>query len=106
MEMTDLPLPPEIWAATPAPAQAVIVAQRVGARPAAGGAVAQAPFRVGQRGRQSVCRAAADRGGNLSSAGPAAAGLPGGCRRSGASGSRPPIAPPGTTRGLNAYWRA
>jgi len=28
MELTDRPLPPEIWAATPCAAQALIVAQR------------------------------------------------------------------------------
>jgi hypothetical protein len=28
MELTDLPLPPQVWAATPAAAQALILAQR------------------------------------------------------------------------------
>jgi hypothetical protein len=65
-----------------------------GARPAAGRAVAQRQFRVGQRGGQSVCGAAADRGGHLPAARTAAAGLPGGCGGSRAPGNVSSIAAP------------
>src|SRR5262245_43705191 len=56
--------------------------------------MAQGQLRVGQRSREPVCRAAADRGRHLPAASAWAAGLPGGGGRSGAPRHRSALAAP------------
>src|SRR5215217_5586361 len=74
-----------------------------GARLAPGGAVAQGQLRLGQRGGESVCRAAADSGSLVPPAGAAAVGVPGGRSRGGAAGESIAVSTPSTAGRLNAY---